>query len=59
MDIIKIIGIGITSLIMIIILKQYKPEFALYTSLIAGIIILIFVMDKLGGIIELLNNLSN
>ena len=36
MDIIKIIGIGLTSLIIIIILKQYKPEFALYVSILSG-----------------------
>lgn len=35
MDIIKIIGIGLTALIVIIILKQYKPEFALYVSILA------------------------
>ncbi len=47
MDIVKIIGIGIISLIIIILLKQYKPEFAIYVSIIAGVLILILVMDKL------------
>lgn len=35
MDIVKIIGIGLTALIVIIILKQYKPEFAVYASILA------------------------
>ena len=35
MEIVKIIGIGLTALIVIIILKQYKPEFAVYVSIIA------------------------
>lgn len=35
MEIIKIIGIGLISLIIIVILKQYKPEFALYVSILA------------------------
>lgn len=35
MDIVKIIGIGLTALIVIIILKQYKPEFAVYVSILA------------------------
>ena len=34
MDIVKIIGIGLTALIVIIILKQYKPEFAVYVSIL-------------------------
>ena len=59
MDIVKIIGIGLISLIIIIIVRQYKPEFTLYISLIAGALILLFIMDKLEGIIDLLTTLSN
>lgn len=59
MEIIKIIGIGLTSLILIIILKQYKPEFAIYVSLLAGALILALIFSKISGIIELINNLTN
>lgn len=59
MDIIKIIGIGLISLIIIIIVRQYKPEFTLYVSLLAGALILVFIMDKISGIIDLLTTLSN
>ena len=57
--IIKIIGVGFISLFSIIILKQYKPEFALYISFLSGVIILFLVMDKLNGIIDLLDTISN
>lgn len=59
MDIIKIIGIGLISVIIIIILKQYKPEFTVYISICAGVIILGLVMTRLSGIIQLLTELSN
>lgn len=59
MDIVKIIGVGLIALIIIVILKQYKPEFAMYVSLIAGALILFMLLDKLTGIVELLANLSN
>lgn len=59
MDIIKIIGIGLISVIIVIILKQYKPEFTIYVSICAGAIILGLVMTKLSGIIQLLTQLSN
>lgn len=59
MEIIKIIGVGLVSLILIIIIKQYKPEFALYISIAAGLIIFFLVIEKLSGIIDLLVNLSN
>ena len=59
MDIIKIIGVGLIALIIIIIVKQYRPEFTMYDSVAAGIIILLLVMDKLSAIINLLTNLAN
>ena len=59
MDIVKIIGVGITALIIIIVLKQYKPEFTVYVSIIAGAIILFMVISKLSAIVALLTNLSN
>lgn len=58
MEIIKIIGIGLISLIMAIIVKQYKPEFAIYISIIAGVIILGLAFDRLAEVIKLLNNLA-
>ena len=41
MEIIKIVGIGLIALIIIILLKQYRPEFAIYISILTGILILI------------------
>lgn len=59
MDIIKIIGIGLIALIIIVILKQYKPEFAMYVSLGAGILIFAIIATKLSGIIDVLKNLAS
>lgn len=59
MEIIKIIGIGLVALIIIVVLKQYKPEYALYISLIAGILIISLVIGKIAGIIEILKSLAN
>lgn len=59
MDIVKIIGIGLISIIIIAILKQYRPEFGIYVSLIAGILILSLIITKISGIIELLKSLAN
>ncbi len=59
MDIIKITGIGLISLIIIIIVKQYKPEFAIYVSLMAGVLIFTLVFSKISDVISLLNSLVN
>ena len=59
MEVIKIIGIALIALIVIILLKQYRPEFAVYISLLAGALILVLVMDKLTGIVNLLQSLAD
>ena len=59
MEIVKIIGIGLISLIIIVILKQYRPEFVVYVSLIAGVLILSIVLSKISAIVELLKSLTN
>ncbi len=59
MEIVKIIGVGLIALIIIVILKQYRPEFVIYVSLIAGALILLMIIDKIGAIIDLLTTLSN
>lgn len=59
MEIIKIIGIALIALIIIILLKQYKPEFAIYISLLTGVLILFLVMDELTGIINLIQTIAN
>ncbi|MBP3502053.1 MAG: stage III sporulation protein AD [Clostridia bacterium] len=58
MDIIKLIGVGLISLVIIIIVKQYKPEFAIYVSLTAGILILGMTFDTITQIVNLIENYS-
>lgn len=58
MDIIKIIGIAFIAVIIIVILKQYRPEFAIYASIIAGVLILTIASGTLSGIIDMINSIS-
>lgn len=57
-EIIKIVGVGIVALIIIIIMKQYRPEFAIYISILAGILIIWLVFGKLSGIISLIESIT-
>lgn len=57
-SVVKIIGIGLIALIIIIIIKQYKPEFAIYISIIAGIIILYMILGEFKNIISLLQTIT-
>ncbi|MDI3546744.1 MAG: stage sporulation protein [Halanaerobiales bacterium] len=58
MVILQIVGIAILAGILIIVIKQEKPELAFLLSLITGLIILILVLDQVGVVIDLLNQLA-
>ena len=57
-EIIKIVGIGLIALVIVIILKQYRPEYTIYVSIFAGVLILTLTMSKISGIINLLKSIS-
>ncbi len=57
MLIFKIVGIGIISSVLILVIKQEKPELAFLLSLVSGIIILILVVDQIGVIVKLIRQL--
>lgn len=58
MDVVQIIAVGFIAVIIIVVLKQYKPEYSMYVSIIAGAIIIFLSLDKITAIINLLTNLS-
>ena len=58
MDVFKIIGVGFVATIIAVILKEYRKEYVIYVSIIAGIIIISMSMNFLSEIISTLTNLS-
>lgn len=58
MAIVKIVGIGFLTLILSLVLKEYKKEYAIYAVLIGGAIIVFYSMDTIKLIINFINELS-
>lgn len=52
------LGYGFVSLIIIVILKEYKRDFAVYAELIGGAIILFILVDYLKDIVSFVEGLS-
>lgn len=56
-EVFKIVSFAIVSVVLIILLKQQKPEIALLLTIVVAVSILFIAVDKLSGIFELLNTL--
>ena len=47
-----LVGVGLVAMIMAVTLRQYRPEFALLVSLVAGVVILIGVVRGILPVVE-------
>jgi len=57
MNLIAIVGVGIIAALLSITIKQHKPEFGMYISLIAGVIILLAIIRELTPVLDTIGEL--
>ncbi|MEJ6950080.1 stage III sporulation protein AD [Natronospora cellulosivora (SeqCode)] len=58
MAILQIVGIALMSAILIIVIKQEKPEIAFILSIVTCLMILIMIIDQVAVVFDLLNQLA-
>lgn len=59
MNIIQIVIFGLVTTIIVVTVKQQRPDIAMLISLAGGTVILIFVVSSLSVVIETISNLFN
>lgn len=59
MDIVKIVSFALVALLVVTLIKKDRSDIAILVSLIAGIIIFIFMLSRLTIIVNFLQSLSN
>lgn len=55
---IQIVGLGLVATILILVLKEQKPLFAFLLAMCTGIIIFLYLVEKIGGVIDVLEGLA-
>lgn len=58
LDIIQVVGIGIVATIVIVVLRSVIPQFAVYVSIVAGIVIFMMIAGKLTSVLDYLESLN-
>ncbi|WP_151734338.1 stage III sporulation protein AD [Paenibacillus tengchongensis] len=58
MEIIQVVGIGLLSTVLILVLKEQKPVFAFLLTTAAGILIFLFLLGKIGTIMGSLERVA-
>jgi stage III sporulation protein AD len=58
LDIIKIVGLGLVATIIIVIVKQQRPELAVQLSIVVGAVIFTMMLGKINSVISLLQEMA-
>lgn len=58
MEVLQIVAIGLTAAVLIIVVKNQRPELAVLLSVAAGVILFLMVLGKIGSIIDVIKDLA-
>ncbi|WP_422660702.1 stage III sporulation protein AD [Paenibacillus sp. EC2-1] len=58
MEIIQVVGFGLLATILILVVKEQKPLFAFLIAVAASVMIFLFLVGKIGNVIQMLENLA-
>lgn len=59
MDIAQIVAFGLIGTVLVVLIKQQRPELAVQMSIIIGVVILGVIITKVSAVVDLLRELSN
>lgn len=54
MEIVQVVGLGLIATVLVIILREYRPELAMQVSLAAGVIIMLMVINRIVGAVQVI-----
>ena len=55
----QVVGLGLLAAVLAVVLKNNKPEMAVFLSIAVGIIIFVAMLGKIGSVLEVLKDLSS
>ncbi|MDF9407493.1 MAG: Stage III sporulation protein AC/AD protein family protein [Pelotomaculum sp. PtaB.Bin013] len=58
MDIMQIVAIGLIATVLIVVVKSQRPELGVLLSVVAGIILFLLVLGKIGSIMDIIKDLT-
>ncbi|MGI6485771.1 MAG: stage III sporulation protein AD [Thermoanaerobacterales bacterium] len=59
MEIVQVVGLSLVTTILVVLLREDKPEIALQMSIVVGVIIFMLLLDKILSVVNILRQLSS
>jgi stage III sporulation protein AD len=54
MEIVQVVGLGLIATLLVVILREYRPELAMQVSLVAGLIVMLLVVNRIAGAVQVI-----
>ncbi|WP_159882220.1 stage III sporulation protein AD [Paenibacillus puerhi] len=58
MEIIQVVGLGLLTAVLVLVIKEQKPMFAFLLTTFTGIVIFLFLIGKISSVIHMLEDLA-
>ncbi len=58
MEIVQVVGLGLVAALLAVILREYRPEMAMQVSLVAGIMIIMLVIDRVVVTVNVISDMA-
>lgn len=58
MEVLQIVGLALVAAVLLILIRQQRPELGLLLSLACGALIFLLVLDQIGSVVHLLEELA-
>lgn len=58
MEIVQVVGLGLLATVLVVILKEYRPELAMQVSIVAGLIIILMVINYVINVVQVITEIS-
>lgn len=59
MDVMQIVAFGLIATVLIVVVKSQRPELGVLLSVVAGVILFLLVLDKIGSIMAVIKDLTD
>ncbi|MGE5577003.1 MAG: stage III sporulation protein AD [Syntrophothermus sp.] len=58
MEVMQLVGLGLVASILVVILRDQRPEIALLLSIVVGVLVFLFMLDRLAAVLNVLRDLA-
>ncbi|MGQ9556487.1 MAG: stage III sporulation protein AD [Desulfurispora sp.] len=58
MEILQLVGLGLVVTVWAVVLRQNKPEWALFLSIMAGVVVFLALLGPIGGVVDVLRQVG-